>query len=113
MKQQIFGGCHCGAVRFSCNLDVSAHTSRCNCSVCSKSRYWFAPVKAEDFTLLAGANALADYQFGAHAIHHRFCRTCGVKTFGEAHDPSFGGPFFVAVGCLELAPEVRARLPSD
>jgi hypothetical protein len=111
MKQLVFGGCHCGAVRFSCSLELATPTLRCNCSVCSKGRYWFAAVPAGDFELLAGENALADYRFGSHAVRHRFCHTCGIKTFGQGNLPAFGGPFFaVSVACLELAPEVLARL---
>jgi hypothetical protein len=114
MKETIFGGCHCGAVRFSCALDLAAPTMRCNCSICSKARYWFAPVPAVDFTLLAGESELADYRFGSHSVHHRFCRKCGIKTFGEASLPAFGGPFFaVSVPCLELAAEVLAQLPVE
>ena len=112
MKQSVTGSCHCGAVKFEAKLELSAPTFRCNCSVCRKSRYWLAPIPADDFRLLAGEAALADYGFGAGNIHHRFCRTCGVKPFGQAENPAFGGPFFgVNVGCLDLAPEVLAALP--
>jgi hypothetical protein len=34
-----------------------------------------------DFTLRAGADALASYRFGTGAAEHLFCRTCGVKSF--------------------------------
>jgi hypothetical protein len=112
MKEPLLGSCHCGAVRFSCQVDLAAPTTRCNCSICSKARYWFTAVPAADFELLQGADALAEYRFGSHGIGHRFCRTCGIKTFGEASHPDLGGAFFaVAVTCLELAPEVLARLP--
>lgn len=112
MKQSVSGSCHCGAVRFRCELDLAAPTTRCNCSICAKARYWLAPVPAADFQLLSGADELAEYRFGSHGIGHRFCRTCGIKTFGEANHPAFGGRFFgVAVGCLELSPEALAALP--
>ena len=39
--------CHCGEVRFECELDLAEGTSRCNCSVCTKMRFWKAIVKAE------------------------------------------------------------------
>jgi hypothetical protein len=112
MKQVVGGSCHCGKVRFSCDLDLSAPTFRCNCSICSKARYWLSPVPAADFRLLRGETELSDYGFGAGAIRHRFCRTCGLKTFGEAEHPAFGGRFFgVNVACLELSPETLASLP--
>lgn len=112
MKQVVSGACHCGAVRFVCTLDLSAPTTRCNCSICAKARYWLAPVPAADFQLLAGEGELSEYTFGSRSVRHRFCRTCGIKTFGESSHPAFGGPFFaVAVACLELEPETLQRLP--
>ena len=111
MKQSVAGSCHCGAVKFVAELDLSAPTFRCNCSVCRRSRYWLSPVPATDFRLLEGEGELAEYTFRSGAIKHRFCRHCGVKPFGQASNPAFGGPFFgVNVGCLELSPEVLAGL---
>lgn len=112
MKETILGGCHCGKVRFSCELDLaSAPTFRCNCSICSKARYWLVPVPEADFRLLEGESELLDYSFGAGNVHHRFCRTCGIKTFGQASHPAFGGRFFgVNVASLDLSPETLNEL---
>ena len=33
------GGCHCGAVRFRAQSALT-ETSRCNCSICAKGRFW-------------------------------------------------------------------------
>lgn len=110
MTKTYHGGCHCGAVRFECSLDLAAGTSRCNCSICAKSRYWKALIKADAFRLLGGEEALIDYQFGSNTIHHLFCRTCGVKPFGRAHlDIVFNGEsmrgehYAINLGCLEDA----------
>jgi hypothetical protein len=112
MKQAVAGGCHCGAVRISCELDLAAPTTRCNCSICQKQRYWLAVVVADDFRLVQGEESLVDYRFGEQHVRHRFCRHCGVKPFGEASSPAFGGRFFaVNVACLELDPAVLAQLP--
>lgn len=113
------GGCHCGAVRFECSLDLAAGTSKCNCSICARSRYWKALIKAGAFRLLQGEAALTDYQFGSGTIHHVFCRTCGVKPFGRAMlDIVFNGEamrgeyYAINLGCLEDAtPEELAEAP--
>lgn len=110
MKHTYHGSCHCGAVRFACEADLSRDTSRCNCSICSKARYWKTLVKADDFRLLQGADALADYQFGSNTIHHQFCKTCGIKPFGRAHlDLQFQGEelrgefYAINIACLDDA----------
>jgi RNA polymerase sigma-70 factor, ECF subfamily len=85
MKKTYQGSCHCGAVRFACDVDLAEGTSKCNCSICAKSRLWKAIVKADAFQLLQGGDALEDYRFGSNTIHHQFCRRCGVKPFGRGH----------------------------
>jgi hypothetical protein len=94
------GNCHCGAVEFECELDLAAGTQRCNCSGCRKQRFWKAMVPESAFRLLKGAEALSDYQFGSHRVHHRFCRICGVKPFGTVELPEIGRFVAVNVACL-------------
>jgi hypothetical protein len=103
------GSCHCGAVRFEADIDLELGTNRCNCSICSKARSWFALVSPDRFRQLSGAEAQAEYQWTpagqpASNLHYRFCKTCGVRTAGRGEHGSDGGPFyFIAIGALDDA----------
>jgi hypothetical protein len=107
MKKTYTGSCHCGTVRFEADIDLRQETSRCNCSICRKGRFWKAIVMAGSFRLLAGADALADYQFGSRRIRHRFCRQCGVKPFGQGRLPDAGDFYAVNLACLDDASDAE------
>jgi hypothetical protein len=113
MKKLHQGGCHCGAVRFECQLDPAEGTSRCNCSMCAKGRFWKAIARKQDFRLLQGESELSEYRFGGRTIHHLFCRQCGIKPFGRGDMEVLGGTFYaVNVACLDgAAPEEMAAGP--
>lgn len=101
MKKTYQGSCHCGAVRFEADIDLAQGTFKCNCSICFKTRAWLAGVPAGDFRLLSGEQSLADYQFGKHVLHHRFCRTCGVRPFSQGTDAKGNAFRAVRVNCLD------------
>lgn len=75
------GGCHCGAVRFEVDLPNEIEVENCNCSICRMSGNIHVIVPASRFRLLQGEDALETYTFNTGAAKHRFCRTCGVKSF--------------------------------
>ena len=103
MQKSYHGSCHCGAVRFECEIDLAAGTSRCNCSICRKSRFWKAVVPADAFRLTQGEEALSEYRFGSHSIRHVFCGTCGVKVFGRGELEGLGPFVAVNLACLDDA----------
>lgn len=113
MMKVYHGSCHCGAVRFEAVIDLTTETSRCNCSICIKSRYWKTIIPATDFTLVQGEANLTDYQFDHGVIHHLFCKTCGVKAFGRIEAPESSDlAYAVAVSTLDDAtPQEWAEAP--
>ena len=108
MKKTYQGSCHCGAVAFTCDIDLAAGTTRCNCRFCRKARFWMTLVPAGDFRLVRGADALADYQQAPAGkstpfLHFQFCRRCGVRGFTKGGAlPQLGGEFYaVNLGSLD------------
>lgn len=107
MQKTYHGSCHCGAVKFEADADLSKGTMRCNCSICRKGRAWLIGIPGTALRITAGTGMLQDYQFNAHKIHHMFCAKCGIKPFGRSGD--FAA---VNVACLDDAtPEELAAAP--
>jgi len=80
------GSCTCRAVQFEADLDLTASTTRCNCSFCKKARLWFGMAKQGGVRVTQGADQLADFQRKPASkpepyLHLYFCKHCGVRPF--------------------------------
>lgn len=94
------GSCHCGKVRYEVKTDL-ASVIECNCSICSRTGYLLTFVPAEHFKLLSGDDAQSDYLFNKKHIHHLFCKTCGIHSFGTGAGRDGKTMYAVNVRCLE------------
>ncbi len=92
------GSCHCGAVKFEVDADLSRLID-CNCSMCAKKGAVHHSVAPECFRLIAGAEDLRLYQFNKKIAQHFFCRTCGIHTY--SHPRTAPEKFNVNVRCLD------------
>lgn len=99
--KQYAGSCHCGKVRYSVSLDLSAPTTTCNCSICGRSGALLAFVPAAQFKLERGEDALTDYQFNKKVIHHLFCSSCGIRSFARGKGPDGSDVVAINARCLE------------
>ncbi len=112
--QEYNGSCHCGNVKYKVQLDLAKGTGRCNCTFCTKSRWWGAMVMPQAFQLISGLDSLSDYTKSKpftfkgndtvepNSVHHLFCKNCGVRAFGRGHIPELGGEYYsVNIACLD------------
>ncbi|MDY7233261.1 GFA family protein [Hyalangium rubrum] len=93
------GSCHCKAVRYEVEIDLTKGTERCNCSICWKARAWFAIVQEEDFKLLTSPDAMGEYRWVPEGksepfLTYRFCKHCGVRIHAAGDQASLGGKFY-------------------
>jgi hypothetical protein len=110
------GSCHCGAVRFETDVDLSKGTVKCNCSSCAKTRAWLVFASPDHFRLIAGADSQGLYQWtppgrAAPTIHYQFCKTCGIRT--PSHGAAKGQVFHaIQVALLDyIDPDELAAAP--
>ncbi|UUP17170.1 GFA family protein [Nitratireductor thuwali] len=94
------GGCHCGKVGFSVEIDLSSPIT-CNCSYCSKRGSILAFTPAENFVLERGGEDVTEYRFNTKTIAHLFCQTCGIESFARGTMPDGTKMAAVNIRCLE------------
>jgi len=101
-KTSYYGSCHCGRVRLSAEIDLTAGASRCNCTVCTKTAWLNAIIKPAAFALITGEPDLASYAWGGKTATRYFCRHCGVQCFARGFLEQVGGDYVgVNVCCLD------------
>lgn len=93
------GGCHCERVRFEVEAPADIEATDCNCSICSMTGFVHLIVRAQDFRLLRGDDALTTYTFNTGTARHLFCSHCGIKSFYVPRSHPDG--FSVNVNCLD------------
>jgi hypothetical protein len=98
------GSCHCGAVRYEADIDIAAGTIKCNCTVCTKMRFWAAVVPPSRFRLVDGREALGEYRFHTKRDGHYFCRHCGINVWSTGDAPRSEPFYAVTVGSLDDMP---------
>ena len=75
--------------------------------MCGRTGTLLTFVPASQFKLLSGEDALTDYQFNKHAIHHLFCGTCGVKSFARGTGRDGVATVAINARCLEACDNSR------
>ena len=76
------GSCHCGAVEYEIEADLSTVT-RCTCSVCTPKGILLARVETDKLKIIKGEEHLKLFQFNEMAAKHYFGPDCGIHTFGH------------------------------
>ena len=92
------GSCHCGAVTFRIEADIT-DIYQCDCSLCRMKNARMTTVHESKFELLSGADKLSEYNWNTRVARHFFCSVCGIYPFHKkrAMPDSYG----VNVMCLD------------
>jgi hypothetical protein len=102
------GSCHCGAVEFEVEGELSVGFM-CDCSLCRRKNAIMFRMPKEQFRLLKGEDALSLYQWNTKIAKHYFCKHCGIYTHHQPRTkPDWIG---INMGCIE---DIDARaLPTE
>lgn len=99
MSQTIEGGCHCGAIRYKVDGELTG-VINCHCSDC---RRWhgnyasYAVAMLDDFEFTKGKDKLVWYESSEKA-RRGFCSECGSSIFKDNKD---GKKIVLAVGAID------------
>jgi hypothetical protein len=100
------GSCHCGSVAYEADIDFAADgTSKCNCTICWKRRWWGVRIRPTQLRILRGAEHLVSYPETGPSVSGGpggFCRTCGVLPFQQAEAAEWNGGVTVSINVSTL-----------
>ena len=101
-KKTYQGSCHCRRIKFQVEIDVSAGTSKCNCTNCWKKRLWTARAQPEDFRSISGETELSGYEADADIGPKGFCKHCGVVPYGWVEKSEWNPSTYVSINVAAL-----------
>lgn len=109
-KRTYHGSCHCRRIQFEADIDLTTNpTTKCNCTICWKLRWWGTIVKPEAFRLVTAPEDV-QYGFPTESNGKRvLCKTCGVTAFGWGHLKEIGGDY-VSINVAALDDLATAEL---
>ena len=111
MPEEYQGGCHCGAVRYTCAA-APVYTFYCHCRDCQRTTGspFSMELMVEDATFRVEGN-LASYVVTGDSgkpVTRRHCATCGSGVYLDcASDPGY---VFIKVGSLDDATWVTPQM---
>ena len=105
------GHCHCGAVAFEVEAPERLVVQDCSCSICTMTGFVHLIVPNSRFRLLRGDDKLVSYRFNTGVADHKFCATCGIKSFYIPRSNPDG--IDVNVRCLDPPPKDLVIEPFD
>lgn len=94
------GHCHCGAVVFEVDAPERITALDCSCTICTMTGFVHLIVPKSKFRLLQ--ERLVSYRFNTGVANHKFCGTCGIKSFYIPRSNPDG--IDVNVRCLDPQP---------
>ena len=92
------GKCHCGAIAFEVDGELSSVTE-CNCSICSQSGYLHWMVDTSQVRMKTPLDQATLYVWGTRQARHWFCPKCGVAVLRNPRTDR--SKYSVNVHCLE------------
>lgn len=92
------GSCHCGAVTFTVDADIT-DIYTCDCSLCRRRSAKMTTVHHTRLVITSGEDRLSLYQWNAMIARHYFCSACGVYPFHRKR--SMPDHYGVNIACLD------------